>query len=98
MQRVSYSMTFAPVGGVRIQESRAATRLPSGRPQTDDMRAMVDELEARGQIRRIPAIYQLPGGLVVMHPDIGREYRERIAADIDRQIGDMMYDAIRGGL
>lgn len=48
--------------------SPAATGLPRGKPQTDDMREMVDHFERLGLIRRVPAIYQLPNGLVVAHP------------------------------
>ena len=53
----------------KTQYSRAATRLPSGMPQTDDMKEMVDRLGKQ----RIPAAYRINTGsldVVVIHPDM----------------------------
>jgi hypothetical protein len=71
---------FAPsFSGVRIIESEHATALPTAKPLTDDMHAMVEHLRDLGQIRRLPAAYQAGDDLVVVHPSIAAKLRRSLA-------------------
>lgn len=48
---------------------------PVARPVTDDMRAMVDDLKARGATEQVPVCFQF-GGKLFVHPD----YKEKFQA------------------
>lgn len=65
--------------GMRIQQSPHATGEPQGKPQTDDMRAMVDHFRTLGLIRRVPAAYKM-GDIIVMHPVLYQKLRSQLTA------------------
>ncbi len=90
------TVTITPhYAGVRLTESRAATTLPSGKPTTDDMIEMIEHFARLGLIHRKPAAFSLPNGDLVIHPDLAKKLRERIAADMGRMAEQAFYGAIR---
>jgi hypothetical protein len=78
------------LSGVPVLFSDAATALPSGRPRTDDCRAMVEDLERHGEIHRVPTIYHLgPMHPYVAHTSFRRrlqEYELSVRAERDRTV------------
>jgi hypothetical protein len=62
-------MIFA---GVVIRISEFATALPSGKPQTDDMRDMVEHFHRLGLIQRVPAAYMINNHTAVVHPTLAK--------------------------
>lgn len=71
------------IGGTRIFVSDAATTLPKGKPQTDDMRHMVEHFEQLGLIRRIPGAFKI-GDAMYVHPVIAAELRKRVVNRFER--------------
>lgn len=61
---------------MRIHISDAATTLPEGKPQSDDMRHMIEHFHTLGLIRRIPGAFKI-GDAMYVHPTIAAELRRR---------------------
>ncbi len=71
-----FRTSMPPFGGMKIVSTEAATALPSGKPTTDDMRAMVDHFHDLGLIQRKPAAFKA-GGSMFVHPVFMEEIRKR---------------------
>lgn len=92
--KLGFSHVAPLYAGVKITESVHATAEPSARPHTDDMREMVDHLRALGLVRKKPAAFQTPYGLIV-HPEIMRQMRARLAQQTDDALVNAMTGAFR---
>lgn len=77
--------------GVRITESAAATQMPEGKPITEDMRMMVEDLIARGEYRRKPTMYKLPDDSLVVHPAIMQSLRSHIKQATEDEFRKVFY-------
>ncbi len=74
--------SYTHLSSLNFITSVHATTEPDKKPYTDDMRAMVEDLRERGMIRRLPAMFQTPQGLVI-HPAMLDKLRKHMQEKSD---------------
>lgn len=83
------------MAGFRLVQSEAAL-IPPRAARTDDMRAMVDDLERHGQINLRPGAYAMGRNTIVIHPQVYRVLQQR-AVDHRTRALQRHETAVRGG-
>lgn len=77
---------------MKIVVSEAATVPPPGRPWTDDMRSMVEDLQSRGQTFRLPgAFFMKANQTYVLHPEFHNKMKLRLQKDFEHQLERTLY-------